>query len=341
MTEVKKRLTDNLVSDEEGFRMSTPLVIAKYKAERLKSKTMADLGAGIGVQVLNFALVSERVIAVENDVNRLEYLRRNAQAIGVTNIETIYGNVLNEDIIERVREVETIHSDPSRKRANERWSFQDLSPNPLDVIKSYDCDRLSFDLPAFFPEEQIPEGWEIEYISLSGELKRIGAYIGGVKRFGKSAIALPSEERVVENQDTDRVTGQAEKPLTWIYDLDGSLYYSNLIPEFLSRFSGLRLLHEDRQKTLVTSDKFLESAFLTKSYSVIDSVRNINDVRGRLDRLNAGKVILRYSMDPSKYYDERRNLERGLYGNETIYVFKFADTFYLADRVEKGEVQDK
>ncbi len=341
MTEVKKKLGGTVSYDEEGFRMSTPQAIARYKAERLKTKTVADLGAGIGIQALSFAEVSERVIAVEIDVERTESLRKNAETAGTKNLEIVLGDALDSEVVRKLGNVDAIHSDPSRKKGGESWNFTDLSPNPLEVIKQYRCDTFSFDLPALFPMELIPEEWEVEYVSLSGELKRIGTYLGGARRFQKSVVTLPSMERIIARKDLSRTVDVAQLPSKWIYDLDGSMYYSKMIPEFLKTFDGLSLLHQDRQKTLLTGEKLRSSSFLIRTYSVLDHAASINEVKSRLIEQGAGNVVLRFSMDPSQYYEERRNIRKGLEGTKTIYIFRFNSNYYLAERTGEADNSQK
>ena len=335
MTEVKKQPMDNLAFDQEGFRMSTPQVIAKYKAERLKCGSIADLGAGIGIQALHFAAFSESVFALDNDTSRLVYLRKNAETMGVHNLEVMEGNALDPKIIDVLSGMDAFHSDPSRKRTKETWSFEDLSPNPLDVLSKYNGDMFSFDIPPLFPRGLLKKDWETEYISLSGELKRMSVYVGGAKRYGKNALSLPEGGRIVEDPNLERDVRKRSKPQSWIYDLDESLFYSDLVPEFLRMNPDVSLLHEDRQKTLVTSNKFVEGPFLTKSYSVLESATDVQDAKNELLRMKVGKVVLRFSMDPTKYYEEKRRLEKELEGERTAYLFKFGGMLFIAERLEK------
>ena len=335
MTEVKKQPMDNLAFDQEGFRMSTPQVIAKYKAERLKCGSIADLGAGIGIQALHFAAFSESVFALDNDTSRLVYLRKNAETMGVHNLEVMEGNALDPKIINVLSGMDVFHSDPSRNRTKETWSFEDLSPNPLDVLSKYKGDMFSFDIPPLFPRGLLKKDWETEYISLSGELKRMSVYVGGAKRYGKNALSLPEGGRIVEDPNLERDVRKRSKPQSWIYDLDESLFYSDLVPEFLRMNPDVSLLHEDRQKTLVTSNKFVEGPFLTKSYSVLESATDVQDAKNKLLRMKVGKVVLRFSMDPTKYYEEKRRLEKELEGERTAYLFKFGGMLFIAERLEK------
>ncbi len=334
MTEVKKRLALGLVYDDEGFRMSTPIQIAEYKAERLKTESIADLGAGIGIQALSFALESKKVFAIDKNPGRIEYCRKNAEILGLTNIEFTVGDVLDDSIIKRKKDIDTIHSDPSRRRTSERWSFQDLSPDPTKIMDLYKPESASFDLPAFMPSSEIPGDWEIEYVSIEGELKRICTYTGSATSFGKSAITLPSRERVVAKKDLPREVEVVDSPSKWIYDLDGSIIYSDLLPEFIREHEKLSLLYKDRQKTLLTSEKLYESHFLTKTYSVLHTADTTQDLKMKLAEMGVGRVVIRYSIDPSKYYENRRDLGKDLDGDGTAYVFKFNEKYYLAERTD-------
>jgi SAM-dependent methyltransferase len=340
MTEVKKQLTDKLVFDEEGFRMSTPSQIAEYKAKRLKTDSIADLGSGIGVQSLYFAQTSRHVVAVENNLRRLEECRKNAELMGLVNIEFIEGNATEKTVIDRLEDVEVVHSDPSRKKTGEVWTFADLSPNPLEIARLYRQENISFDIPAFMHPNLIPNEWELEYISLHGELKRLSTYLGGVKKFDKSALTLPIGKRIVHNKDVPRKVEPTDRPHKWLYDLDGSIFYSGLLPEFLDERKDLELLYQDRQKTLLTSEKFIIDPFIVRSYSVNDTATSLNEVKRKLIDEKAAKVVLRYPIDPSKYYEERRIIERGLDGTTTIYIFKFKDRYYLAERTGEQDSQE-
>lgn len=166
----------------EGFRVSTPLSMATYKAERLATDSIADLGSGIGVQSLEFARFSNYVISVERDPKRLEIARNNAKKKRIGNIKFREGDALEDKIIREVGKVDTTTSDPSSHKIGMQWEFSFLSPNPLEVVKKYSCDNFSFELPASLPGQLAPFNWEIEYTSLSGELKIMATYIGKIKK---------------------------------------------------------------------------------------------------------------------------------------------------------------
>ncbi|MGC8645550.1 MAG: class I SAM-dependent methyltransferase [Thermoplasmata archaeon] len=332
MTEVKKRPLEGLLYDREGFRMSTPKEIASYLAERLAGGTVADIGCGIGVQTISFAERSERVVAVDMNRERLEMCRKNCERMNLGNVDFILGDALSKSVVARVGDVNIVHSDPSRVRTG-RWSMDSLSPNPLLVSREYDGDKC-FDLPALMPQSEIPKGWEMEFISLGGELKRLCAYTGDLKIYEKSALSLPQGARVVYDMEIDRKVEIASKPLHFIYDVDASISVSGLLPEFLSSNVELRIIHEDSQRTLATSSVPADNPFIARKYEVMGEAVSLTDLRKKIEEMDAGKVYLRFSVEPSKYYELKGRLERGLRGSSSAYIFRFGDRFYAAAKAQ-------
>lgn len=333
MTEVKKSLK-NEISDKEGFRMSTPMEIASYKAGRLKSTSIADLGAGIGTQAIQFAMVSDLVKVVETDTKRLEILRKTSRKLMLDNIEFIHGDVLDSAVVAKLGEVKIVHSDPARKKLGRSWNLRDLQPNPMKIMSKYRCQDFSFDLPVQISRDDIPEEWEKEYISLGGELKRLSVYSNSLRRYSKSAITLPSGDRVVEDIGVDREFDSVSVPDEFVHELDQSVQVSGLIPEFLKSSGGLKFLYSDRQKTFVTSDSLPRTSLIVRSYRAIDSASSWNDLRKKLRNEGGGKVFMRFRVDSSRYYEMRKSLEEGLMGGLDKFIFKFSGIFYIAEKVK-------
>lgn len=331
MTEVKKKIPEGLLYDNEGFRMSTPPEIASYIAERVGGGVIADMGCGIGVQTIYFARRSERVIAVDMDPGRLEICRKNCEKMQIENVDFVLGDALSEKVIGRVREAEVIHSDPSRLKGG-KWTMDLLSPNPLKVSRAYGGD-MCFDLPALMPVEEIPQEWEREFISLGGELKRMCTYTGTLKRYERSAVSLPGGGRVVYDPKVDRKIWTEERPSRFIYDIDSSISVSGLLPEFLSLYGDMRVIQQDRQRTLATSQAVIRDQFITRSYEILVKAGNLADLKKRIKEIGAGKIYLRFSIDPALYYSVKNSLEEGLDGDTPVFIFKFQDLFYAAIRI--------
>ncbi|TAH58340.1 MAG: methyltransferase, partial [Methanosarcina mazei] len=69
----KKQFEKPLHGDKESVRFATPEPIARYRAQRLRCGTLADISCGIGGQTVFFAQQCEFVYAVEIDPEKIEY----------------------------------------------------------------------------------------------------------------------------------------------------------------------------------------------------------------------------------------------------------------------------
>ena len=77
------KFTKPVLSNGEGMQIATPEIVAKYIAKRLKTKVIADLGCGIGGQVIFFAKECKKVYAVERNPEKLEYAKENCELYDV------------------------------------------------------------------------------------------------------------------------------------------------------------------------------------------------------------------------------------------------------------------
>src|SRR5574341_2249304 len=107
------KFTKPVFADKGGMQLATPEIVARYIAKRLKTDIIADLGCGIGGQVIFFAKECRRGYAVERNPERLEYARKNCEVYGVNNVEFILGDALSGVVRERVNDADIIFSDPA------------------------------------------------------------------------------------------------------------------------------------------------------------------------------------------------------------------------------------
>src|SRR5574341_2080702 len=96
------KFTKPVFADKGGMQLATPEIVARYIAKRLKTDIIADLGCGIGGQVIFFAKECRKVYAVERNPERLEYAKKNCELYGAKNVEFIEGDALSESVKERV-----------------------------------------------------------------------------------------------------------------------------------------------------------------------------------------------------------------------------------------------
>eukprot|EP00735_Rhodelphis_limneticus_P002027 TRINITY_DN12766_c0_g1::TRINITY_DN12766_c0_g1_i1::g.28594::m.28594 TRINITY_DN12766_c0_g1::TRINITY_DN12766_c0_g1_i1::g.28594 ORF type:complete len:208 (-),score=47.16,sp/Q923W1/TGS1_MOUSE/50.48/2e-58,Methyltransf_15/PF09445.5/3e-45,Methyltransf_26/PF13659.1/2.7e-11,UPF0020/PF01170.13/2.5e-09,Met_10/PF02475.11/4.4e-08,Methyltransf_31/PF13847.1/6.5e-08,Methyltransf_18/PF12847.2/2.8e-07,MTS/PF05175.9/5.2e-05,Methyltransf_25/PF13649.1/0.00016,Cons_hypoth95/PF03602.10/9.9e-05,Methyltransf_3/PF01596.12 len=82
--------------DREGWYSVTPEARARHIAERCRGyRVVIDAFAGVGGNTIQFALVCDKVIAIDIDARRLECARHNARVYGVEDkIEFICGDYI-------------------------------------------------------------------------------------------------------------------------------------------------------------------------------------------------------------------------------------------------------
>lgn len=332
MTEVKKH--NDFFGDKEGIRRSSPVEVAEYKAKRLSKYTIADLGTGIGVQLVQFALYSNEVLGVDFDSRYIEYTRMNLEKYKIKNARLLKGDALDSRIIKEARKYDVINSDPSRIKNGPSWSLNDLSPNPKEILRKYQKENVTFDLPLRIPKSDLMEDPELEYISLQGEPKRLFVYYGELKQRNLSVLSLPSGERITknDNDDEDNLT-IAEKPLTYIYDLDQNLDISGLLNTFLNQVEDVLLLERGKQRLFATSERDIESAFIIGKYRLINEYKSLVDLRRDLSNYDYGRVYLRFNIDPKYYYKIKKDLEYNALGLEDIFIFNFGEKYYTATKI--------
>jgi predicted RNA methylase len=102
------KFTKPVVSDKEGLQLATPEIVAKYIAKRLKTDIIADLGCGIGGQVIFFAKECRKVYAVERNPQKLEYAKQNCRLYDVNNVEFIPGDALSEKVKAKICDADII-----------------------------------------------------------------------------------------------------------------------------------------------------------------------------------------------------------------------------------------
>ena len=129
-------LTNKLFFDEEGLRYATLPVVARYRAERLKCKRIADVSCGGGIQLIFFSKYAEYAVGIERDSFRAELARLNAAAMECSNLMIMKGDALDKKIIEKL-DVDCVFSDPSRLLQEKIRRLETLQPNPITVYRLY------------------------------------------------------------------------------------------------------------------------------------------------------------------------------------------------------------
>jgi hypothetical protein len=145
--------------------------------------------------------------------------------------------------------------------------------------------------------------------------------MGELAECGVSAISLPSRERVTSEDEAVELEPSGIR--SFIYEVDPTVIKAKLLPNLLGKLDfNAGIAYSDKRRTLLSSEEESDSAFLRR-YRVLGVVKfEINAIKNALKELNAAKVTLRFSLDPSEYWNVRKKLEEGLKGEKWVYLFR-------------------
>ena len=338
----KKQFEKPLHGDKESLRFATPEPIARYRAQRLRCKTLADISCGIGGQTVFFAQQCEFVYAVEIDPKKIEYAKQNCEMYGLNNVKFICGDALDPKVIEQIPAVDVVFSDPFRPAEEAERHVSNLEPGIPSVLSAYreKTGNFAFEAPPQMPPERIPFDCEKEYISLDGQLNRLTLYFGWLKQYDRLAVALPAYEGLVSKNGLLPQIRETEKMKLCAYEPEPSVVAAGLLPEMVESMVQIagpimgtfELFKVDKKRLLLTSDALIKQSMIKHHYLVLRvcpfEPKEINKL---LKDRNIGSVVLRAGVKPEDYWEVRNEVEHGLEGKKTVHLFVKNDTAILCE----------
>jgi SAM-dependent methyltransferase len=333
------KFTKPIAANSEGLQLATPEIVARYIAKRLKTDIIADLGCGIGGQVIFFAKECKKVYAVERNPEKLEFAKENCRSYNVDNVEFILGDALSENVKAQVSDADIVFSDPARPISEKERTLENLEPPITEILKMYSdiTPELAFHAPPQMPPARITLDCEREYLSLNGQLNRLTIYFGALKTCERSAVVLPGGAKLCSSDAPPIETGTLRE---FVYEPEPSVVKAGLLNELAQviKESGddIFFYKSDEKRTLLTSSGLIVSPFIKDTYRVSGKTgRDIVKMKEMLKSEKAGKVVLRFDIEPEKYWDFRNKLEEGLTGTRTLHVFGFGDEVVVGEKVRR------
>lgn len=321
----------NLYFDEYGLRYSTPEIIGRYRAQKIRDLKIADVSCGAGMQAIFYSFTNERVVGFDINPKRVEFARRNAVAYGATNVKFHVGNCFSSEVIDRTKNFDVIFSDPARKESEPERSLETLIPSPVKIIEKYGADRdYIFDLPPQISKVKIPDGWEKEYISVNHKIKRLTVYTNSLYKHDRVAVSLPQGEMLVSDEpdyvDLEEDIGD------YIYVVDEAIYYGELFEALKKSLNeSIWYVRKAKRRSIASSSALVKSAFL-EPYRVLGISKDLSSSILTLKENNAGKVTLRMDIQPESYWITRKKIESELKGSKHMYLFQLGRRYVTAEK---------
>ena len=329
---------ERLFFTNRGLRWATPQSAAVHCADRLSCGMCFDLACGQGGQTLFLSRTCDEVKAVELDPLNLLIARANGISLGLDNVEWVRGDVLDEEVAARLGGCDHLFSDPSRPPGSRERSMDEIEPDPREVLSLYGerAEGFCFEVPPYMSLDRVPFPHEAEYISIEGRLNRLNLYTGDLISAQRSAVSFPSGERmsgfpanVGFSAWTTQLTGR------YLYEVDPALVRAGLLSTLLNNITGVSPLSPDSRRTLLLSDRPTTLPMLSRGYLFRGVFEGKEAMISALRGLNAGKVVLRWEVDPERYWDVRKEIEGRLKGDAKFHVFMRDGIYMIGEEISK------
>ena len=164
---------------------------------------------------------------------------------------------------------------------------------------------------------------EKEYIDIDRKLNRLNLYRGSISKDEVSVISLLSGKRISGKSDYTYTESSMEK---YVGVVSAAIVKAGLAKQLAEQLGAS--IFDSSKIFLMTASEFKSSVFVDW-FAVVDMANNIEDLKVKLKKRAAGKVVLRYSISPEHYWDEKKEIESGLEGRDTVHIFK-KEGFILA-----------
>jgi len=316
----------SLFFTSEGLRWATPGSAADHCSKRLAREMVMDISCGQGGQILSLSRNCKEVIGIDIDPLNCLLGILNCSATGVENVCMVHGNCMHPESVEMAKPGCAVFSDPARPPTSTERTLDEIVPDPRMLMEVYGeiTGGMCFEVPPYISLEQVDFPCEAEYVSLEGRLNRLNLYTGDLIRDERSSVVLPDGERIGgvpgpyrKMKETEIRTGDL------IYEVDPSVVKAGLQNE-LGEVIGIPVffLEMDERRTMMTAGEKITSPFLKSGYRVLATGVQEEDILPALRKVGAGRVTLRYEIDPIEYWNTRNSIQSELDGKRKVHLFK-------------------
>ena len=332
---------DKLEIPEKYLRFSTPEVVAIYRAnklclsdfvntkifpngregrnsERNQKIKLVEIGAGIGGQTFAFAKICKEILTIESDKKSANFLIQNLKKLNIQNVKVLVADALSKSTVEEIKNFkpDVIFCDTERPEKAER-TLENIKPSINKILETFSkiTSKIAIEIPPFTKIENFNYEFEKEFISINQQLNRLTLYFNKLKQNDISAVALPSEEKIVSDKNYKNISTKSSR---YVYVIDPTIILANLVNELAEKFNSQIA---ELNKPVLLSDKIIKSDFLT-GFEILTVCKNDEkEILQNLKKFDAGKVILRYNISPENYWKIRNFYEKQLNGNKEISIF--------------------
>ncbi len=330
----------------DALEQATPEAVARYRAGRIwaqissecketGAKAAVDLCCGIGMDAIALSRKFAKVYAFDADPETVKCAQRNAEIYGAENIEFICSPAQKADL--KALGADFVFADPSRRANGRRVRLlSETEPSGewlIEFIKKAGVQNFCIESSHTLHPQELPEGCEKEFFTLDGKPNCISLYFGELQRDNYSVVALPIGNRIAAQTAAEKADN-VPSMLRYIFELN----------EGISRFGMqkqvLGSLGKHSERAFALNEGFLgaaqrfESAFFTNSFKALAAFEGEyapakERLIEKLQKLKAGKVVLRGKFEEQEQLLLKAEIESGLGGKRKLHIFFFPEAIVV------------
>ena len=216
----------------DALEQATRASVARHRAEQLRDRdaqAVADLGCGIGADLIAFARAGLTVRGIEIDPLRAAIARANLATLGID------GRVEAGDALETsIADDEIAFVDPARRGGSGRLTRLDRLTPPWEwTARLLDGRAVAKVMPGI-AHDAIPTGVGAEWVSDHGDLVEACLWGAGFEVPGHRATVLPTGETITAHGARARL----DPPRRFIVEPDDAVIRAGLVAELGEQIDG-------------------------------------------------------------------------------------------------------
>ncbi len=277
--------SDGMYLTREGLEQASAEIVSRHRARRYEqSRSVVDLCCGIGGDFAALA-AGRPVLGVDRDPVHARMAELNARLYGATDIAVRCEDVRRTDL----GGVGAVFVDPARRRGDRRALRPEQSEPPLQW-----CFALAQKAPAVgikaapgLPRELAPPGWELEFVSVRGDLKEATLWSPALATASRRATLLPGGHTLLPEPGAEV---ECAPPGAYLLDPDPAVTRAGLVEELARSLGAWKL---DPEIAFLSTDTHVVTPF-ARALRVEESLPwGEKALRATLRRLDIGVVDVR------------------------------------------------
>lgn len=299
---------DHLYLTREGLEQASAQIISAHRARRYTPyRYVADLCCGIGGDLIALA-PGRDALAVDRDPLHLRMAGLNAAVYGASAVRTRCEDVRASDLTG----VEAVFVDPARRHGGKRDLRESEPPLAWCLALAERIPAVGVKAAPGLPHESVPPDWELEFVSVGGDLKEAALWSPPLVTVERRATLLPDGHTLVSEPGP---AVECLPPGAYLLDPDPAVTRAGLVEELARALGAWKL---DPEIAFLSLDSPVTTPF-ARLLRIEESLPwNLKRLREVLRRFDVGAVDIRKRGSAVDVEDLRRRLK--LTGNRRVTV---------------------